>query len=564
MNSYIDKNGKLQYCSTDSTRKCLEFNDTCDKSTGSMACNTPWWAGGYWSGWWGWNPYWDVYGDNLTYLYSEIDGPEWAFCGDYWYGWWWYGGGSQDCGLDNSDCANVTNTNCGRPRLKNCKRYNCVGTNTIQDCTIINGKDREKRCCKAPSNFTCKEGQCDYDYSIVIKEYSVDYERVTGGGSCIDNAGLYEEYPETSCEPSVLITDSICTDNIYGCSPEDPCDSQKCVEAKKFGWEKEGDEPSDIYYWYYYGYGGIVWEYDQIDCGCSTSCGPPAPTNCADCDQYPCNSYGSSVYYPGGWGYWGGYYGGLGSDCCGAPPTLCPKQQGDGSDKPWWCSGTDCFQATQEQGKSYGFDGPYSSYTSCIQKCNVADETNCIQPDHNYTRGLCCDTKFMKEQRKKIEDKQCLDSGPSYAEEKSENLCTDALGCGGGAVYNYSKQMCTFIPKYCKTKKVDRKRGYYTFSYEPEITDKNYECNCIQCPSTGGTTEKDFNDYLQGVANCKKQECYKCPSGSQKPLLKRTKTVVTGGGTVTDTAKVTLKVVYCKITTKQCSPKTPTSPTSPP
>lgn len=533
MNSYIDKNGKQQYIDEDEKRKCLGYDKTCNKNSRLMACNVPWWTSGYWAGWWGWNSEWDVLGENLTYLYSEIDGPEWVFCGDYYYGWYWFYGGSMDCGINGSDCANTTNTDCGRPRLKNCKRYNCITNNNVDDCTIINGKDREQRCCKKPSNFSCEPGECDYEYSIVKKEYSVDYERVSGGGNCVDEKGYYESFPETSCYNGVLTVNNICTTSVYGCSPQNECSPDSCKEAEKEGWTKEGDEPTHGV-WYDYGlWYGVSWEYDQIDCDCpSKGC-----NSCAECSEYDCESYGSSYYLPGSWSYWGGYYGGLGSDCCGTPPAICPKAIGNGSKDSWWCTGSDCIQMSEEEGESSGYSGPSSSYNACIKNCGTAESTNCVTPDYTYITGLCCDTEFMDRNQKRVEDGECLDTGPSHETSKKQTLCTDSSGCGGSSTYDYKTQNCSFIPTYCKTKKVVRTRGYYTFSYEQEIPDKDYECNCIQCSP---------ND------ECKQQECYKCPAGSQKPITVKNLTVKSGGGEVLDEATVKLIVVYCKINTIEC------------
>jgi hypothetical protein len=525
MTAYLDQSGFVKYCSSDTKRRCAVLDKTCDRNSGSMACSTPWWTAGYW---YGWNPYWDVYGENLTYLYSEIEGPDWVFCGNYWY--WWMSG-YQDCGIHDSDCDNISNTDCGKPRIKKCKKYNCINNNNIPDCTIINGKDRETRCCKKPDGFVCQPGECDYTYTIVKKEYTVDYERVAGGGTCKDTSALYDSYPETSCYQGVTVVDSKCVTSVYGCTPPDECSPDRCVPATKDGWDPVGEEPSHDWFWL-----GITWEYDLIDCECNTC------AICTDCTEYDCNTYGNSLLFPGGWGYWGGYYGGIGSDCCGAPPQLCPKHYGNGSNNPWWCSGTDCLQYTDAVGKASGFEGPYSSYATCIKQCgNFIEENNCIPSDYTYTRGVCCDNKFMTENRKKIDEGECLDTGPSYNETNIQSLCTDSFGCGGNAVYNYSKEMCTFVPKYCKTKKVERQRGYYNFTFSPEIPDKDYECNCIICDSDESVLE-----------SCKAQDCYMCPKGSQKPIVTLDRTVISGGGDVIEEVTVKLIVVYCKITTSEC------------
>ena len=116
--AYFDKNGILQYAAKDEDEKCFNSSQICDTSINSMACRTGWWRNGYWNNWWGWRYNWGVYGENLTYLYTEIDAPEAYRCGtvDNCPGYWWA----------SYDCDDVQASSCGKPRIARCKTYGCV------------------------------------------------------------------------------------------------------------------------------------------------------------------------------------------------------------------------------------------------------------------------------------------------------------------------------------------------------------------------------------------------------------------------------------------------------
>lgn len=522
MSAYIGTDGVLVYADPDSVRKCLPYNSTCTSSYAPSACGESFFIGRSWIGWWGWGNGWGYYGDNLTYLYSEIDAPEWAYCADYYYGWW---GTFRDCNLNGGDCE-MTNTDCGHPRIKTCKRYSCIGY-LIDDCSLINGKDKEQRCCAKPNGFKCEEGECDYTFSIVKKEYSVEYERVSGGGQCEDNKSFYENYPESSCGTNPPVYNDTCVEYVYGCYPPNPCNETQCIEPLgKEGWKKEGDEPSNWYGWW--GYAGVFWRYDKIDCNCKCD-------DCAECSEYPCNSYGGSSYYPYGWGAWGGYYGGIGSDCCGKPTAICQKQQGDGSDNPWFCSGSACVQLPYGSDESKSMEGPYTTYLSCMQNCNMTDTNNCIEPDINIlSQDDCCNKEYIN---KKLSE--CEDRGRSYTKSQSITLCTDTAGCGGNAIYNIKREKCTTKTKQCKTQKVDSISGWWTFTIERKGPEKNYFENCLSC---GGIDPE-----------CAKNPLYQCPKNTEQQLLKKSIKVIPGAGSVLDTATVKLVVVYCKMVTSPCS-----------
>ena len=548
--TYITKSGDIEYCYKDSNQKCFDKGETCNSRNGRMACNTGWWLSGWWDRWWGWNGYWGVYGDNLTYLYTEIDAPDEYICGY-----------NRPCFTRVHCDDELTDGVCAYPRIKRCKTYRCVGDFNnyyYNHCSTVNGKDREQRCCKAPSDFSCEEGECDYDYEIVKKEYTIEYELVRPAHSCTERP----EYPETHCSNYIPTYNDTCYIHQASCSPQEKClatgQQPSCVE----------DTPPDEYelvdtevgglsnylysYWYwFYSTPGITWDYELDDCDCKCS-------RCTACDNYDCDfagyGYGYGYY---GWG-WGGYFDGIGSDCCGSPGYytgyswvgypinwwggICPEKQGDGSTKPWYCSeGGDCAQVddTEEDFDGSLFaSGPYTSYTSCREACS--DDNKCIPPDRNYTRGLCCDENFKK-QIDSIKKDSCSSIGPTYKEKVKKSLCS-AGDCATDVVTSYEKQMCTIDnSKFCTTSKVERTRSRKTYSYNPPIPDQAFEIICDSCnPSTNEECQKNPNS--------------KCPSGTEAKVIKIVNNF--NPEEIISTASVKMVTVFCKITTKKCEPKT--------
>lgn len=537
--TYVNKNGSIEYCYKDSKQKCFDKNQTCSSRNAQTLCNVGWWWGYYWGAWWGWGGYWGVYGDNLRYLYTEIEAPDEYMCGY-----------NRTCFTRVYCDDEISDGVCTFPRVAKCKTHRCVGdynTYYYDACFTINGKDRESRCCAPPEDFKCEEGECDYSYEIVKKEYTVEYELVRSSYVCSERV----KYPEEHCAVYGMgpYADT-CFKYQFSCTPEEKCTTNPlCKEdTPPEGYDLEETEVGAYgYYWWWWWYNqGITWDYELDDCDCK--CQP-----CVTCDDYDCNFAGYDNYYCD-WG-WGGYFGGIGTDCCGHPGYtgyywngcgwvgrlgICPEKKGDGSNKPWYCStGDDCEQVddTDENFDADNYvSGPYTSYSSCIQAC--VEDNKCIPPDRNYTRGLCCDTNFKK-QMDNIKDSDCTEVGRSYKEKAEEVLCSSS-GCSTGITRKYNKEMCTIDnSKFCKTTKVERTRSRKVYSYQPPIQDKAYARICNSCDPKAN--EECENDPLS-----------KCPSNTEAIILK-TKTTY-HPEEVVDSTEAKLVVVFCKITTKKCKP----------
>jgi hypothetical protein len=539
--TYFDKDGTLRYVAKDETHKCFDASQTCSSNSNNMACRTNWWYNGYWFGWWGWHGNWGVYGDNLTYLYTEIDAPEAYRCGAI-----------DNCPTGGSqNCDDISKNSCGKPRIARCKTYGCVsdynGYYGNYNCDIVNGKDREIRCCKAPSNFQCKEGECDYDYEIVKKEYTVEYELVRPAYSCIEEY----EYPKEACAPHDAIPSdgTFCEQNITECStePEAKCETgynwwlnNKCPEnpeKPKEGYKKEISTSTSVV---------NFWELD--DCNCGYNNGYYSCPSCYKCEDFEDCNYDLRGYN-NGW-YWNNYgFGGyIGDDCCnsglwgwgwwgywGFGP--CPIDAGDGSDNPWWCDGSECVQKASGQ-QSETDDGPYTTYLKCMENC-LKDETGstnkCIPDAKTYTRGYCCDSNFIEQMQNNIKD-GCYEEGPKYTKKTKEKLCS-ASSCSNDLIVERDDDMCTYGTKYCPSHKVIRTDTGALYTYDPPIQEKAYNRICNSC-------EKATND------ECEKDPQSKCPANTELPLLRNTKKYFEDE--VLGTASIKLTMVFCKITTKEC------------
>lgn len=576
--TYFDKNGTLQYAVKDENEKC--FSQTCNIRTGTsdeksgadvqigdstqgvvpaMSCRTSWWTNGYWNNWWGWGGNWGVYGDNLTYLYTEIDAPEAYRCGNIdncyyynpydpyysWWNYWWY----------SLDCEDMQASSCARPRIARCKTYGCVSDYNSYysgyNCDIVNGKDREIRCCKAPSNFECKEGECDYDYEIVKKEYTVEYELVRPAYSCIEKY----KYPKTSCVPHTSIPSSniFCEQNITECStdPEAKCETGynwwfngKCPEnpeKPKEGYEKEISTSTSVV---------SFWELDDCNCGYNKDSGYYSCPSCYKCEDFEDCNYDLRASN-NGW-YWNNYgFGGyIGDDCCnsgywgwgwwgywGFGP--CPIDAGDGSENPWWCDGSECMQ--KASGEELETDsGPYTTYLKCMENC-LKDEksgsTNkCIADSKSYTRGYCCDTNFIEQMQNNIKN-GCYEEGPKYTKNTKEKICSADV-CSNDLIVERGDDMCTYSTKYCPSHKVTQTNTGVLYTYDPPIQEKAYNRICNDC-------EKASND------ECEKDPESKCPANTELPLLRDTKKYFEDE--VLETQTITLTMVFCKITIKECA-----------
>jgi len=561
--SYFDKNGQLQYVVSDDVEKCFSSNEVCQKQRrvgtsdeksgadiatayyvgGGMACRTNWWNTGYWNNWWGWGYNWSVYGNNLTFLYSEIDAPEAYRCGNY-YSYY-------NCfNFYGQNCEDMEASSCGQPRIARCKTFNCISDyNDSNYCTLINGKDREERCCKAPSNFVCKEGECDYDYEIVKKEYTVEYELVKPAYTCSEKL----TYPEKSCSTYIPVYSQSCTTTRQECStsPEAKCDNgyywfygTKCPSNPPpvpEGYELKTSTTTSV---------ENLWELDECDCGKNES----GYYTCPSC--YKCEDLEDCNYDLRSWNnwYWGGYgYSGyIGDDCCmnnfwgywwgwqGYYNQPCPID-GDGSDNPWWCDGEECTQKGPGE-ESENETGPYTSYRVCMEDC-LKDETGstnrCIPDSKTYTRGYCCDSNFIDTMQKTITE-GCAEEGPQYTKTTEEKLC-DATSCGTDLMYERSDDMCTYSTKYCPSHRIIKTFSNAVYGYNPPIQGKQYWRICNSCDKIG-------ND------ECEKDPNSKCPSNTEGiNLIQNIKYV---GEEVLETKAIKLIMVFCKITTKPCAPST--------
>ena len=540
--AYFNKTGVLKYDLKDDTEKCFDSSEICKSSINNMACRTNWWRDGYWGGWWGWGyGYWGVYGDNLTYLYTEIEALEAFRCGTI-----------NHCAGDyysSQYCDDLAASSCGKPRIARCKTYGCVSDfNTNNYCSLINGKDREERCCTAPSNFECKEGECDYDYEIVKKEYTVEYELVKPSYSCKEKT----PYPESACIGHFGISkySSQCQTSRSECStdPEAKCD-------RGYSWwygakcPPEDNPPPE-------GYGAVAsdvtsvskfWELDDCDCGFNEETQEYTCPSCYDCEDFEDCNYDLREYNTG-W-FWYGYNGYIGDDCCFGGlfgPSFgyysigpCPIDAGDGSDNPWWCNGTDCEQK-KDGDEDESDTGPYTSYKKCMEEC-FKDETGgtnkCIPESKSYTRGYCCDSKFIENMQDAIDNK-CSEEGPKYTKTTKETLCNSS-NCSNDLIYEREDDMCTYSTKYCKSHQVTQTKSNVRYGYEPPIQDKAYFRICASC-------NKESND------ECEADPLSKCPANTDIPVLKEQ--VVYKGEEVTESVIVKLIMVFCKITTKECVP----------
>jgi hypothetical protein len=551
--SYFDKNGILQYTVRDENEKCVSKTcnlGTCrivgDEKSGTdiiiigngeqclssaMACRAAWWRNANWTSWWGWSI--TAYGDNLTYLYSEIEAPEAYRCGAI-----------DNCPTGGSqNCDDISKNSCGKPRIARCKTYGCVADynsfNGNYNCDIINGKDREMRCCKAPSNFKCEKGGCDFDYEIVKKEYTIDYELVQPAYSCVVRA----TYPETSCSPHVEISDAgSCLETRTTCSTDPPA---KCDKGH-FWWNDlrcpPNDPPSP-------GYSEVtssiisvdhLWELDDCDCGYNKDLGYHTCNSCYNCDEFKDCNYDFIGANGANWS-WGGY---IGDDCCannflsiwGWPLSPCPID-GDGSENPWWCDGTECSQ--KASGDELEDDiGPFISYRSCMQKC-LQDETGntnlCIPDSKSYIRGLCCDSNFIEQMQNNIKD-GCYEEGPQYIKKTKEKLC-ESSSCSNDLILERSDDMCTYNAKYCPSHMVKKTYKSVTYQYIPPPPDKGYYRRCNSC-------DKASND------ECEKDPLSKCPKNTGRIVLTNTRNHVPEK--IIETKTIKLIMVFCKITTKDC------------
>lgn len=583
IDGYIKLDGSFAYCDQDSAKKCVDASQTCSSGQGVMACNGNWWWGGYWSGWWYWSYYYGIFGDNMIFLYSEVDAPPEYLCGyprkcgiatgaSSWswnWGWWngWYYGQYQYCTEDIGDC--------NFPRIKNCKTSKCVNSTysnywygwsyVNSACSTINGKDREERCCTKPSNFTCKEGECDYDYEIVKKTYSIEYELVKPSYICHDPP----EELESSCENTfswyyygwyngAYIMPDKCYESKEHCSPKNKCpyksgntDVYWCdPDANKAsnGYEEIADEPTQI-----------IWDYPPKDC--DTKC-----VRCIPCGEDDCTFAWYDNYNWGWWG-WNSFSYTIGSDCCDnnnyywygnyGRPQICPTTvYDDGSGNPWWCSGTDCVQM-EEGDETEGFEGPFTSRSACMKGCNE-DTNKCVEPDPTLTTGLCCDKNFMKQVEQATTD-SCNKQLDRKTVSVKQKICT-GKNCADSAYYKYNKEMCGYETKFAETEKSVHTKSTKIYEYTPEYPKQRF----ADYEACNGYYNYWWGSYYgQGICNVDQYaKCQAdwaaqnggndCPSNTTKPLqINKTNFKAQE---VVSSATVSLVAVFCKMTTKQCQP----------
>ena len=549
---YIKLDGKFVYCDNDSNKKCLDASKLCSARDGMMSCGN-WWGSGYWSGWWNWSYYYGFFGDNLIFLYNEIDAPEEYICGyprecdiytaGYSYGWWygWYG--NQLCEQDIGDC--------NYPRIKNCKTNRCVydtytgyydyyygyyGYGTA--CNTISGKDRADRCCKKPEDFQCEEGECDYDYEIVKKTYSIEYELVKPSYFCNDPP----PNPTTSCNGTTTTVNDKCYESLSYCGPKNNCPQNYYGDDTDYYWcDPDATKPSK-------GYSEIaeevyqtIWDYPPTDC--DSPC-----ARCIECSEDDCNfAYYNS--YNWGWGSWS-YFSNIGSDCCDGGgsygrPGICPTDiMDDGSGNPWWCTGTDCVQM-EEGDETESFTGPFASRLSCIKACN--DDTNkCVEPDPNVTTGLCCDKTFMKQLDTALKN-ECNEQIPNKSQKVKETLCV-GTNCQDSAIFTYSKEICGYKSKYSPVTKTVHNKSYKIYEYAIPIPEKNFADACVNYCNQDSydACRKNFAD-VWGSNDC--------PKNTQKAIY--TQTTKYNPQEIVGTATVSVIAVFCKVTTKKCVPSEP-------
>lgn len=554
IDGYVKLDGSFAYCDNDANKKCVDASQVCSSYNGMMSCGN-WWGSGYWSGWWNWSYYYGFFGDNLIFLYSEVEAPDEYLCGyprkcgiytgiwdwgwEWWFGWFY----NQYCTDDIGDC--------NYPRIKSCKTPRCVyGTYSNyyygygDICNYINGKDRADRCCKKPENFSCEEGECDYDYEIVKKTYSIEYELVKPSYFCNDPP----PNPVSSCDGTVAVVAEKCYEEHDHCGPKNKCPQTSSDEEgnpTKYYWcDPANTKPSKGYTEMDDQPYAVIWDYPPTDCESDCS-------RCIACDEDDC-TFAYYDTYNWGWGYWS-FFNTIGSDCCDSAgyfgqygrPSICPsKITDDGSGNPWWCTGTDCVQ--MEPGdETEGFTGPFASRMSCMSECNE-DTNKCIPPDPSITTGLCCDTKFMEQMEKALES-ECNEQIDRKTQKVKETLCT-GKNCQDSATFNYSKEMCGYQPKYQQVEKSVHTRSRKLYEYAPEIPKQNFadfsKCSYAICNQDNyAKCRADFAAQWGGND---------CPSNSKRILEKQTaqfkKEEVVG------TSTVSVVVVFCKVTTKPCVP----------
>jgi hypothetical protein len=601
IDGYIKLDGSFAYCDDDPDKKCVDGSQVCStgsrssdeknvyNGSGMMSCGN-WWGSGYWTGWWNWSYSYGFLGDNLIFLYSEVDAPDEYVCGyprncgTYggffgWSWWWWFGGFSYYCSEDTGDC--------NYPRIKSCKTNRCVDNTygyyySSSICDYINGKDRADRCCKKPENFSCKEGECDYEYEIVKKTYSIEYELVKPSYWCQDPP----ELPATSCTPIqnvINFASDKCYETKSYCGPKNKCPTISTDEKnnpKETYWcDPDATKPSKGYTELADEPFAVVWDYPPKDC--NTNC-----SRCIPCDEDDC-TFAYYDTYNWGWGGWS-FFNNIGTDCCDSGglygrPSLCPSEIiDDGSGNPWWCSGTDCVQMAEGE-ETEGFTGPFTSRISCMSKCNE-DTNKCIPPDPSITRGLCCDKKFMDQMEKALEETQCNEQIERKTQNVTQILCTgndgistsdgskwipeksgadvvvgsvnfnnsltnfNSVSCENIPTFKYTKEICGYQPKYAEVEKTIHTRSNKIYEYAPEIP-KQYFQDFAQC----GSVVCDQDAYAQ----CRKNFAdtwggNDCPSNSKTPLIKQNGKF--NAQEIVSTATVSVVVVFCKVTTKPCAP----------
>jgi hypothetical protein len=542
---YIKLDGKFVYCDDDADKKCGE--SVCSTRNGKMPCGN-WWGSGYWSGWWNWSYYYGFLGDNLIFLYNEVEAPDEYLCGyprqcNVFGGWWFGNFFGQYCSEDIGDC--------NYPRIKSCKTSRCVDTTYSNYyygygdfCNTLDGKDRADRCCKKPEDFECKEGECDYDYEIVKKTYSIEYELVKPSYFCSDPPPNVA----SSCDGGFAANaNSSCYEERNYCGPKNKCpqisSDEKGIIQEYYWCDPDATKPSKGYTEMSEEQYQVIWDYPPDDC--DTNC-----TRCIPCDEEDCN-FAWYDNYNWGWGYWS-YFGTIGSDCCDSSgfgqysrPQICPTTvTDDGSGNPWWCTGTDCVQMAEGE-ETVGFTGPFSSRSSCIRSCQ--DETNkCFAPDPTTTTGLCCDRDFMEKVEKALEN-ECNEQTPRKTQKVKQTLCS-GKNCQDSVIFNYSKEICGYQPKYASVTKTVHTKSRKLFSYSPKIPDKNF-ADYQQC--SGSICNED------NYAKCRENFAAfwggnDCPSNTTRAII--TQTSKFNPQEIVGSATVSVVAVFCKVTTKPCVP----------
>jgi hypothetical protein len=566
---YFTKNGSVEYCSDYAEQGCIDHRDTCSSTNGvRLACNMGAWLEN-WSEDSVLSSYNSSIGELKKHLYTTIDAPDEYMCD---YNMIYPAITSEGMTLCGSDRIVLT-------RIAGCKTSACVSNASYDYGANKNGIDKANRCCKAPSDFQCESGECDYEYSIVTEEYSVDYELYKPASKCItlDRVpnGDFVCFGFGLVNHPLIVTDT-CFIEQQSCKLSSPF---RCNDANNKSC-KEDTAPAgytlvdskDI----------ITWSYEQKDCNCTTC------INCISCDQLDCTLgpvfnntiAGESLYYfglvPEAWRLGG-------TDCCGfrlagfkatnapseffssiLPPPLCPIY-GDGSENPWYCYNDSCIQVddtSQDFDRSLYESGPYGSHRDCTSQCS--DELVCMPPDKNYTRGECCNKNFQKEmydsekpiitiiggtgpglgggtgsggsafgntgngQTISVKD-SCRTIGPRYTKEYSYIL----PGCDEKIVTD-KKEMCTIDnSKVCENERIVITNSAKTYAYKRPNLDKRYNVLCSSCNPAENL------------------DCLPCPKNTQAILLKNEYTFFPEE--VIDSKTIKIKLVYCQITVKSCA-----------